>query len=179
MMLFTWCDLRVTHTFVRYNMNGFHTYSVWLQLQCKYIANCIQTHPIMWTISQKCMYKTAVACRANRTMCTDLNTVETPVGTRYVYGMLTGMLTALWLQLVWFTAETMYTCTTSHVPNYSCYSLQQRILSADELWYCTVPGLKYKLKTVNSKSFVGKVLLRIKWKFELTVHFKHEMLGKW
>ena len=28
---------------------------------------------------------------------------------------------------------------------------------------------------VNSKSFVSKVLLRIKWKFELTVHFKHEM----
>ena len=27
-------------------------------------------------------------------------------------------------------------------------------------------------------SFVSKVLLRIKWKFELTVHFKHEMLGK-
>ena len=30
---------------------------------------------------------------------------------------------------------------------------------------------------VNLKSFVNKVLLRIKWKFELTVHFKHEMLG--
>ena len=36
----------------------------------------------------------------------------------------------------------------------------------------------YRLGTVNSKSFVSKVLLRIKWKFELTVHFKHEMLGK-
>ena len=35
-----------------------------------------------------------------------------------------------------------------------------------------------RLGTVNSKSFVGKILLRIKWKFELTVHFKHEMLGK-
>ena len=32
--------------------------------------------------------------------------------------------------------------------------------------------------TVNSKSFIGKVLLRIKWKFELTVHFKQEMIGK-
>ena len=32
---------------------------------------------------------------------------------------------------------------------------------------------------VNSKSFVGKVLLRIKWKFELTVHFKHEMIEKY
>ena len=32
---------------------------------------------------------------------------------------------------------------------------------------------------VNSKSFVSKVLLRIKWNFELTVHFKHEMLGKY
>ena len=37
----------------------------------------------------------------------------------------------------------------------------------------------YRSGTVNSKSFVGKVLLRIKWKFELTVHFKHELLGKW
>ena len=37
---------------------------------------------------------------------------------------------------------------------------------------------RYRSGTVNSKSFVGKVLLQIKWKFELTVHFKHEMLGK-
>ena len=36
----------------------------------------------------------------------------------------------------------------------------------------------YRLETVDLKSFVSKVLLRIKWKFELTVHFKHEMLGK-
>ena len=36
----------------------------------------------------------------------------------------------------------------------------------------------YRSGTVNSKSFVGKILLRIKWKFELTVHFKHGMLGK-
>ena len=38
--------------------------------------------------------------------------------------------------------------------------------------------ISYGSGMVNSKSFVGKVLLRIKWKFELTVHFKHEMLGK-
>ena len=31
---------------------------------------------------------------------------------------------------------------------------------------------------VNSKSFVGKDLLRIKRNFELTVHFKHEMIEK-
>ena len=37
---------------------------------------------------------------------------------------------------------------------------------------------QYRLGTVNSKSFVSKVLLRIKWNFELTVYFKHEMLGK-
>ena len=37
---------------------------------------------------------------------------------------------------------------------------------------------KYRSGTVNSKSFVGKVLLRIKRKFELTVHFKHEMIRK-
>ena len=36
----------------------------------------------------------------------------------------------------------------------------------------------YRLGTVNSKSFVGKVLLRIKWKFKLTVYFKHGILGK-
>ena len=36
----------------------------------------------------------------------------------------------------------------------------------------------YRSGTVNSKSFVGKVFLRIKWKFELTVRFKHEMIGK-
>ena len=36
----------------------------------------------------------------------------------------------------------------------------------------------YRSGTVNSKSFVSKVLLRIKWKFELTVHFKHEMIVK-
>ena len=39
-------------------------------------------------------------------------------------------------------------------------------------------NINYRLGTVNSKSFVSKVLLRIKWKFELTVHFKHEMLGE-
>ena len=36
----------------------------------------------------------------------------------------------------------------------------------------------YRSGTVNSKSFASKVLLRIKWKFELTVHFKHEILGQ-
>ena len=38
--------------------------------------------------------------------------------------------------------------------------------------------LYYRSGTVNSKSFVDKVLLRIKWKFELTVYFKHGILGK-
>ena len=41
---------------------------------------------------------------------------------------------------------------------------------------CT--GTNHRPGTVNSKLFAGKVLLRIKWKFELTVYFKHEMLGK-
>ena len=36
----------------------------------------------------------------------------------------------------------------------------------------------YRSGTVNSKSFVGKDLLQIKWNFELTVYFKHEMIGK-
>ena len=36
----------------------------------------------------------------------------------------------------------------------------------------------YMSDTVNSKSFVNKVLLRIKWNYESTMHFKHEMIGK-
>ena len=36
----------------------------------------------------------------------------------------------------------------------------------------------HRLGTVNSKSFVGKDFLRIKWKYELTMHFKHEMIRK-
>ena len=32
--------------------------------------------------------------------------------------------------------------------------------------------------TVNSKSFVGKDFLRNKWKYELTMHFKHEIIGE-
>ena len=39
-------------------------------------------------------------------------------------------------------------------------------------------NLTYRSRTVNSKSFIGKVLLRIKWKFELTMYFKHEILGQ-
>ena len=37
---------------------------------------------------------------------------------------------------------------------------------------------EYRSGTVNSKSFVGKDFLWIKWKFELTMHFKHEIIGK-
>ena len=37
----------------------------------------------------------------------------------------------------------------------------------------------YRSGTVISKSFVGKDFLRSKWKYELTVHFKHEMIGKY
>ena len=41
----------------------------------------------------------------------------------------------------------------------------------------------YRSGTFNSKSFVDKDLLQFKWNykltmFELTVHFKHEMIGK-
>ena len=36
----------------------------------------------------------------------------------------------------------------------------------------------YRWGMVNSKSFISKVLLRIKQKFELTVYFKHEILGQ-
>ena len=40
------------------------------------------------------------------------------------------------------------------------------------------PSMLYRSGTVNSKSFVGKVFLRIKWKFEFTMHFKYEMIAK-
>ena len=36
----------------------------------------------------------------------------------------------------------------------------------------------YRSYTANSKSFVGKDFLQKKWKFELTMNFKHEMIGK-
>ena len=36
----------------------------------------------------------------------------------------------------------------------------------------------YRSGMVNSKSFIGKVLLRIKWKFELTVYFNEEIVGQ-
>ena len=52
------------------------------------------------------------------------------------------------------------------------YIVTYRLLDTKKLAYY------YRSGTINSKSFVSKVLLRIKWKFELTVHFKHEMLGK-
>ena len=49
-------------------------------------------------------------------------------------------------------------------------------------WYRYKQCLKwknnYRSGTVNSKSFVGKDFLRNKWKYELTVHLKHEMIGK-
>ena len=36
----------------------------------------------------------------------------------------------------------------------------------------------YRSGTVNSKSFVSKDFIQNKWKYELTVHFKYEMIGK-
>ena len=36
----------------------------------------------------------------------------------------------------------------------------------------------YRSGTVNSKSFVNKDFLGNNWKYELTMHFKHEMIGK-
>ena len=45
------------------------------------------------------------------------------------------------------------------------------ILSRKSAW-------NYRSGTVNSKSFVGKDFLRIKWKCELTVYFKYEIIGK-
>ena len=48
-----------------------------------------------------------------------------------------------------------------------------------KIYICTFVKLSnYRLGTVNSKSFVGKDFFRNKWKYELTVHFKHEIIGK-
>ena len=49
-----------------------------------------------------------------------------------------------------------------------------------DIWRVGNPEKKYLYRsgTVNSKSFVNKDLLRIRWNFELTVHFKHEIVGK-
>ena len=55
----------------------------------------------------------------------------------------------------------------------SYYTHQQRFYHSHDTY------LWYKSGTVNSKSLVGNEFLRIKWKYELTVHFKHEMTGKW
>ena len=41
-----------------------------------------------------------------------------------------------------------------------------------------LPKMEYRSGTVNSKLFVGKDFLQIKWKYELTMHFKYVMIGK-
>ena len=90
-----------------------------------------------------------------------------------------------------------------HFPNISClkytvnsnfHLIRSKTLSTND-FELTVPDLYFSLPhalqivsflekldyrsgTVNSKSFVGKGLLRIKWKFELRVYFKHGILGK-
>ena len=55
-------------------------------------------------------------------------------------------------------------------------NLEYNSLNSEDFYL--IIKLIYRSGTVNSKSFVGKVLLRIKWKFELTVYFKHGILGK-
>ena len=50
-----------------------------------------------------------------------------------------------------------------------CSSEIDRLCTITMPWYrWIISNLLYRSGTVNSKSFVGKVLLRIKWKFELT-----------
>ena len=36
----------------------------------------------------------------------------------------------------------------------------------------------YRSGTVNLQSFIGKDFHRNKWKYELTMNFRHEMIGK-
>ena len=38
--------------------------------------------------------------------------------------------------------------------------------------------MSYRSGMVNLKSFVVKDFLQNKWKYKLTMHFKHEMIGK-
>ena len=62
----------------------------------------------------------------------------------------------------------------SHV---TCIFLSQ-VRIKKRLYEVQFIAISYVLGTVNSKSFVSKVMLRIKWKFELTVYSKHGILGK-
>ena len=52
-----------------------------------------------------------------------------------------------------------------------------RVLWESIIWQYTILA-RLESGMVNSKYFVDKVLLWIKWKFELTVYFKHGILGK-
>ena len=47
-------------------------------------------------------------------------------------------------------------------------------LNLDSMGNCFI----YKSGMVNLKSFVSKDFLRNKWKYELTMYFKHEMIRK-
>ena len=39
-------------------------------------------------------------------------------------------------------------------------------------------NMLYRSGTVNSNSFISKDFLRINWEYELTVHFKHEIIHR-
>ena len=45
----------------------------------------------------------------------------------------------------------------------------------DNIIYCIQ---MCNIRDIIKQSFIGKLLLRIKWKFELTLYFKHGILGK-
>ena len=45
-------------------------------------------------------------------------------------------------------------------------------------WWLPLGVSPYRSGPVNSKSFVSKDFLRNKSKYELTIHFKHKMIGK-
>ena len=57
-------------------------------------------------------------------------------------------------------------------------SVKVTVIHCQYLSSLRAPVQCYRSGMVNSKSFIGKVLLQIKWKFELTVNFKHDIIGK-
>ena len=66
MRLFIWCNCN-GFLCVMSHMNGFHTHSVRLQCVIPIYIYTDHSHT-MWTISQNCMWKNAVAFRKNRTV---------------------------------------------------------------------------------------------------------------
>ena len=63
-------------------------------------------------------------------------------------------------------AAALYSTSPNQIPSHADELNCQQMISENQWW--SELSVDYRSGTVNSKSFVGKVLLRIKRKFELT-----------